>query len=63
MHINWQQFGLKTNPYYTEPLVEGGSLSLEQAFIGREKERKILDDLFESDESVCLTICGDSGGG
>lgn len=63
MQIPWQQFGLKTNPYDILPLVEGGTLSLEEAFIGREKERKILDDLFESDDRVCLTLCGDTGVG
>lgn len=63
MQINWQQFGLKTNPYDTNALVEGGTLSLEEAFIGRQAERKILNDLFESDDRVCLTICGETGVG
>jgi len=63
MQINWQQFGLKTNPYDTLPLVEGGELSLENAFIGRENERKTLNDLFGSENNVCLTVCGDTGVG
>lgn len=63
MQINWQQFGLKTNPYDTLPLVEGGELSLEDAFIGRDSERGILNNLFESENNTCLTICGDTGVG
>lgn len=63
MQINWQQFGLKTNPYDTLPLVEGGELSLEDAFIGRDSERKTLNKLFESENNICLTICGDTGVG
>jgi GTPase SAR1 family protein len=63
MQINWQQFGLKNNPYDTLPLVEGGDLSLEEAFIGRVKERKTLDDIFASENRACLTICGDTGVG
>ncbi len=61
--INWQQFGLKKNPYDTLPLVEGGDLPIEKAFVGREKERKFLNDLFESENRLCLTICGDVGVG
>jgi hypothetical protein len=63
MQINWQQFGLKTNPYDTLPLVEGGELSLKDAFIGRESEKKFLNDLFKSENNICLTICGDTGVG
>lgn len=63
MQINWQQFGLKTNPYDTLPLVEGGELSLDDAFIGRESERKILNDLFESENNICIMVCGDTGVG
>src|SRR5258708_5355508 len=61
--INWQQFGLKKNPYDTLPLVEGGELSLEKAFVGRIKEREFLDNLYESESRLCLTICGNVGVG
>ena len=61
--INWQQFGLKKNPYDTMPLVEGGDLPIEKAFVGREKEREFLNSLFESENRLCLTICGDVGVG
>src|SRR3989344_9420581 len=63
MQINWQQFGLKTNPYDTDPLVDGGELPLQDAFIGRDGEREILSDLFESETNICLTLCGDTGVG
>jgi len=63
MQINWQQFGLKTNPYNTLPLVEGGELCLEDAFIGRDNERKILNNIFESENNICLVIGGDTGVG
>ena len=63
MKIDWQQFGLRTNPYDILPLVEGGDLSLEDAFIGRAKERNFLDDIFESEDRTCLTICGETGVG
>ena len=61
--INWQQFGLKKNPYDTLPLVEGGDLPIEKAFVGREKEKEFLNALFESENRLCLTICGDVGVG
>lgn len=63
MQINWQQFGLKANPYDTLPLAEGGGLSLKDAFIGRENERNTLDTLLGSENNVCLTVCGDTGVG
>jgi len=62
-NINWQQFGLKKNPYDTIPLVEGGDLPIQKAFVGREKEKEFLDNLFESENRLCLTICGDVGVG
>lgn len=61
--INWQQFGLKKNPYDTLPLVEGGDLPIEKAFIGREKEKEFLNALFGSENRLCLTICGNVGVG
>jgi hypothetical protein len=61
--ITWQQFGLRKNPYNTRPLVEGGELPIEKAFIGRMEERKFLDDLFQSENNICLAICGNVGVG
>ena len=62
-NINWQQFGLKKDPYDTLPLVEGGDLPIEKAFVGRDNEKSALENLFESHERLCLTICGDVGVG
>jgi hypothetical protein len=62
MGINWQQFGLKGNPYNTKPLVEGGDLPIEKVFIGRAHERDMLDKFF-SEESGCMTVCGKAGVG
>jgi len=61
--INWQQFGLRKNPYDTLPLIEGGDISIDKAFVGRNSEKKFLDSLFESNDRICLTICGDVGVG
>lgn len=63
MQINWQQFGLKNNPYDTSPLIEGGDIAIEDAFVGRNQERQFLKGIFESENRVCLTICGDTGVG
>ena len=61
--INWQQFGLKNNPYDTLPLVEGGDISIKDAFVGRRKERQFLDGIFESEDRACIAVCGDTGVG
>ena len=61
--INWQQFGLRKNPYDTLPLIEGGDLPINKAFVGRNSEKEFLNSLFESNERICLTICGDVGVG
>lgn len=61
--INWQQFGLRSNPYDTLPLIEGGELSIDKAFIGRTTELKSLKDIFLSDSRGCLAILGNVGVG
>ncbi len=61
--INWQQFGLKNNPYDTLPLVEGGDISIKDAFVGRVKEREFIDNIFNADNRGCLVICGETGVG
>jgi len=61
--INWQQFGLKGNPYDTLPLVEGGEVSLEAAFVGRERERQVIESAFSQDSRAAIAICGDVGVG
>ncbi len=61
--INWQQFGLKKDPYDTPPLIEGGDLPIEKAFVGRVSEMNFLNNLFESVDRLCLTVCGNVGVG
>lgn len=61
--MEWQQFGLKANPYDTGALVEGGILPIEKAFVGREKERTFLDQLLTQEEHLCLVIGGNVGVG
>jgi DNA-binding transcriptional ArsR family regulator/GTPase SAR1 family protein len=63
MEISWQQFGLKSDPYDTNALAEGGDFLLNEVFVGREKERSRLDGIFSSEDRACLTICGDPGVG
>lgn len=61
--IIWQQFGLKKNPYNTKPLIEGGDIPIEKAFVGREKEREYLTGLLMSEERLSITLCGNVGVG
>jgi predicted transcriptional regulator/GTPase SAR1 family protein len=63
MKINWAQFGLKTNPYDTRPLIEGGEVPIHKAFIGRQKEIQYLDKLFNYEKRSCMTVCGNVGVG
>lgn len=56
MKINWQEFGLKTNPYDTLPLIEGSALSLEEAFIGREKERTLTNTDIEHYQKIIVVL-------
>jgi hypothetical protein len=61
--INWQQFGLKKDPFDTSALIEGGDLPIGKAFVGRDQEMNFLNSLFESSDNLCLTICGSVGVG
>jgi hypothetical protein len=61
--INWQQFGLKENPYETKPLTEGGDLPIHKAFIGRDQELQYLNDLFSSSTNLSLVVSGEVGVG
>ncbi len=61
--INWQQFGLKKDPFDTSALIEGGDLPIEKVFVGRDEERNFLNSLFESSDRLCLAICGSVGVG
>lgn len=61
--VNWQQFGLKKDPFDTTALIEGGDLPIDKAFVGREQEKSFLNGLFESSDRLCLAITGDVGVG
>lgn len=63
MALDWQQFGLKRNPFDTLPLVEGGDLPIEKAFVGRMDERDMIDSLFEQETHLCLIVAGEVGVG
>ncbi len=63
MGINWQQFGLRGNPYSTNPLTEGGDMPIEKVFVGRSNERRVLDDFLAMEEGGCITVCGKAGVG
>ncbi len=59
----WEVYGLKGNPYSTNPLLkEGGFLPIEEAFVGREQEKVTLLK-FMDDEQGCLFVCGNVGVG
>lgn len=45
------------------PLIEGGDLPIEDAFVGRDREREFINSLFESSERVCLAVLGNVGVG
>ena len=61
--IDWQQFGLKKDPYDESPLTEGGDLPIEDVFVDRQEEQEFLNDLCDAGERLCITICGDPGVG
>lgn len=59
----WQQYGLRQNPFDTLPLVEGGEIPINQAFIGREQERSYLDSLYQLESKGAIIIEGKLGVG
>lgn len=61
--INWEDYGLRKNPFDTLPLLEGGDLPLEKAFVGRDEEKKYLNELFSSDSHANIVVCGNVGSG
>jgi hypothetical protein len=61
--IDWSSLGLRKNPYDTNPLQEGGDVSMNTLFIGREEERGLLDGFFASEDGGCSVVCGDVGVG
>jgi len=61
--VIWEQYGLRGNPFDILPLLEGGDLNIKNAFVGREKEREHIDNVFSSENRACITICGNVGVG
>lgn len=61
--IDWQVFGLKKNPYSLRPLQDGGDVSIDKLFVGRENEREMIDKYIASEDQGCFVICGDAGVG
>jgi len=59
--LNWQQYGLKKDPFDTTPLVEGSDIPIDKAFIGRDKEKEYLNAIFANNDHVCQAICGEVG--
>ena len=59
----WELYGLKTNPFFTEPLLLfGGDIDLRVGFVGREEEVKRLRSIFGSGGSRII-VYGDVGVG
>jgi len=63
MDTTWQEFGLKANPFDEVALAEGGAIDIQQAFVGRDRERSVLTKITESQTHSCVAICGDVGVG
>ncbi len=67
MHENtsfWELYGLRANPFFTEPLlIYGGDIDLQLCFIGREEEVKRLRSIIYNNKSSRILISGDVGVG
>lgn len=60
----WELYGLKTNPFFTEPLLLfGGEIDLKIGFVGREDEVKRLLNLIYNRGGSRVLISGDVGVG
>src|SRR3989339_2177555 len=60
----WELYGLKTNPFFTNPLLLfGGDIDIKLAFIGREYEVKRLQNLISNNISGRVIVAGDVGVG
>jgi len=59
----WELYGLRTNPFFTEPLLLfGGEIDLRVGFVGREEEVRRLRNIFGSGGSRII-VYGDVGVG
>lgn len=60
----WELYGLKGNPFFTDPLLLfGGDVDLKAGFVGREDEVRRLQKLIASDSGGRIIISGDVGVG
>ena len=60
----WELYGLKTNPFFSDPLlIFGGDIDLRVGFVGREEERKRLKNIIYSNKSSRILVSGDVGVG
>lgn len=60
----WELYGLKANPFFTEPLLLfGGDIDLKVGFVGREDEIKRLQSLIGGGGGSRILVSGDVGVG
>ncbi|MFQ5493346.1 MAG: winged helix DNA-binding protein [Candidatus Dojkabacteria bacterium] len=59
----WPEYGLRSDPFDTMPLIEGGDINIEKAFVGRKSERDLIDEIFSATNGSRITITGDVGVG
>lgn len=60
----WELYGLKTNPFFTNPLlIFGGNIDLKIGFVGREEETRRLKNLIYSNNGSRILVSGDVGVG
>jgi len=60
----WELYGLKSNPFFTEPLlIFGGNVDLKIGFVGREEELRRLQNVIYSAGGSRILVSGDVGVG
>ncbi len=60
----WELYGLKTNPFFTNPLLLfGGDIDLKVGFVGREEETRRLRSIIYGNNSSRILVSGDVGVG
>ena len=60
----WELYGLKTNPFFSDPLlIFGGDIDLKVGFVGREEETRRLKNIIYGNSSSRILISGDVGVG
>ncbi len=59
----WNKFGLRGNPYDTNPLIEGNNINVENAFVGRSQEISSINKILSSFDEGNICILGKAGVG